>query len=281
VDQLEAAVAELLGIEADQELADVVGQRQMLLVLDNCEHILGPVAELVQSVLRAAPGVSVLTTSRRAIGLASEAVWGLSGLAVDPAVGFFLGRARDAGHPLAESEEGLAEVTRLCVQLDGVPLALELAAAMMRVFTPGQLLKQLGGSDRLALTGRPHGEPRHRSLEACAEWSYRLLSAAERALLCRLSAFGGAFTLEAAGAVCGGGPVSVNGAAELVGLIDHHLVEVTEDDGGRRFRLPFAVREFARRRLATSGDQPATYDRLLDHWLESRPADGDEPPTTR
>jgi predicted ATPase/DNA-binding SARP family transcriptional activator len=249
------------------------GDQPALLVLDNCEHLVDSVPRVLRTIYRRSAEITVLATSRRALGVQGEAVWRLSGLGgADPggiadAVAVFTARIRAAGHFVPDSATELADIAELCRTVQGVPLALNLAADMAVALSPRELLRRLREPDPLPLAGSSAADPRHRSLDACTEWSYRLLSLGERTLLSRLSMFGEPFTMDGAAALGGGEPVSGTAVAELIGLVGQHLVEPLPGDGVRHYRLPYAVHQFARERFVASSERPDIYDRYLDYVL--------------
>jgi len=269
------------GSSADQARAAVervLSGRQMLLVLDNCEHIAESCADIIRWLLGAAPGLTVLATSRQPLGLAEEVVQSLgmlqvptAGAPVDettPAVALFMRRAREALPSFALRDEELETVGQLCRRLDGLPLALELAASRVRALTVTQIAEHLDSSLTLLSGGGRTGDPRHRTLRAAIDWSYRLLDDDERMLLRSLAVFRGGFTLEAAEAVCSAGPRTRDVVLPtLVSLVDRFLVQPYEGVGGRRYRLLETVREFAGELLAAAGEATALADRHLDQWV--------------
>ncbi|MFB4292627.1 LuxR C-terminal-related transcriptional regulator, partial [Nonomuraea sp. ATR24] len=253
------AVAAALGVseQPQQPLADAVtdrlGTTPALLVLDNCEHLLDEVAGFVDRLLARCPGVRVLTTSRERLGMPGERV-----IAVEPlpagtdAVTLFHDRAAAAGQDALDP----ATVETICARLDGLPLAVELAAARSAALGAEGLLAALDDHLRLLAGGRG-ADQRHRSLRAVLAWSHNLLADPERALLRRLSAFTGAFDLPAAVAVTGEDRVHV---ADLLGrLVDKSLLQ----RGAGRWWLLETIRAFAAEHLAAAGETPATHARHL------------------
>ena len=288
------AVAAAVGVREvpGQPLAAILAgglrERRLLLVLDNCEHLLDACAVLVETLLRAAPGVRILATSREALRCEGETVFRVPPLAVpdpsreeplerlaaSPAVRLFVARARQA-QPAFRLDGGNARaVVRICRRLDGLPLALELAAARARGLTPAQLADRL--DDRLGqLAGGDRTARRQQTVRAALEWSHELLSASEAALLRRLAVFAGGWTLAAAEAVGPdetsgfvarpGGPTPAAGPAgvlaALTGLVDASFVQAETGApaaggaaAGARYRLPETVREYAAERLEASGE---------------------------
>ncbi|WP_431958757.1 BTAD domain-containing putative transcriptional regulator [Actinacidiphila sp. bgisy160] len=244
-----AAARELrsAGQEADPaaRLLEHCAHRRMLLVLDNCEHVIDAAAALTDQLLAACPGVTVLATSREPLGLPGETVCPVEPLPLPTAHRLFVERAA-AVRPGFDADRDHAEaVDEICRRLDGLPLAIELAAARLRVLTPRQIAERLDDRFRLLTGGSRTALPRQQTLRAVVDWSWDLLGEAERTALCRLSVFAGGCTLQAAEAVCG------EEALELVGqLVDKSLVVV--DHGARevRYRLLETIHEYAAERAA-------------------------------
>ena len=217
-------VREVPGRALTDTLCRVLRAKRLLLVLDNCEHLLEACARLAAALLGACPGVRVLATSRRPLGLAGEATWwvpplawpaGPAGEELSPAalpapaallgygaVRLFVERARDVRPAFALTAANAPAVVQVCARLDGLPLALELAARQVAVLPPAELAARLDARFRLLTGGDPAAHPRQRTLAATLDWSHALLGEAERSLFRRLAVFAGGFTLEAAEAVC-------------------------------------------------------------------------------
>ena len=266
-----AAVLAALGTrdESDcsplERLTLVLGERPFLLVLDNCEHLVEACAALADTLLRSCPMLRILATSREALGVAGETAWLVPPLSLpqpgDVAIGdseavqLFVQRAR-AVHPgFGLSAENRDVVAQICRRLDGLPLALELAAARLRVLTPSQIASRLDDRFRLLKTGNRAALPRHQTLRAAIDWSHDLLDDRERLLLARLGVFGGSFTLEAAEAVCAGGTIAIEDVLDLVSeLVEKSLVEMLESGDVARYRLLETVREYAGERLDELGE---------------------------
>ncbi len=261
------------GRSVEETLVAAVGTRRMLVVLDCCEHVLGPVATLVTSLLHGCPNVGVLATSREPLRLPGERVWrvpplrvpatgaGAPEVAESPAGALFCARAAAAEPSFTLTDNNATVVAELCRRLDGVPLALELAAARVRAMTAADLLARL--SDRFALlTGGPaHEGGRHRTLEAVVAWSHDLLNEREARLFQRLSVFAGAFTLEAAEQVCAGdGLAASEVAGVLAELVDKSMVTVERTDEAVRYRLLDTLRAYGAARLAEAGAADAAHD---------------------
>jgi predicted ATPase/DNA-binding SARP family transcriptional activator len=231
-------------------IVDALQDRELLLVLDDCEHLVDAAAALARGLLVRCPRLRILATSREPLGIAGEHVWPVPPIAPREAVQLFVERASAARSGL---ELNLEVVGEICRRLDGLPLAIELAAARVRVLTPEQIAERL--EDRFAiLTGGSRTTlPRHRTLRAAIDWSFALLSPDEQTLLARLSIFAGGFTLEAAEAVCGAD------LDRLTGLVDKSLVGTTSRRAAIRYHLLETIREYARERLEASGESVALH----------------------
>ncbi|MFF4799946.1 response regulator [Streptomyces sp. NPDC001351] len=250
------------------QLAGYLAGRRALLVLDNCEHLVDACAELAGTLLSAAPELRILATSRHTLGVTGEHVFALAPLAPDDAVELLRDRAVAVWERSHEDEAGDAALARLCADLDGLPLAIELAASRLRTLTVGQLTDRL--ENRFALlTGGSRTAPAHqRTLRGMIDWSYELCAPAERLLWNRLTVFAGGFSLEAAEAVCSGEGIA---EAEVLDLLDRlvaqSVVLTCEASGRRRYRLLASIREYGRERLADSGEQDALRRRHRDFYL--------------
>jgi predicted ATPase/DNA-binding SARP family transcriptional activator/Tfp pilus assembly protein PilF len=287
------SVAATLGIREEPGrppiavLRDALRPRSMLLVLDNCEHLLAACAELVEVLLRACPNVRVLATSRQGLGITGEQTYPVPPLSVpDPdrlppverllqyeAVQLFVDRAGLSQPTFRLTEANAPWVAQVCHRLDGIPLAIELAAARVKALPVEQIAERLDDRFRLLTAGSPTALPRHQTLRALIDWSYDLLSEPERVLLARLSVFAGGWTLEAAEAVCSGEGIEARDALDgLSSLVEKSLVQYEERDAQARYRLLETVREYGRIRLAACGEEAAVRgDHLLffARWTEA------------
>src|SRR5271163_1514012 len=258
-------------------LIDSLSSRQLLLVFDNCEHLLDEVAALSAALLRSCPGVRVLATSREPLRVVGEAVLpvppmaapehdrsgGVAGLSRYDAVALFTERAAAAVRDFVLTEENYRAVAALCYRLDGLPLAIELAAGRLRSLSPAQILARL--DDRYALlTGGERGRPgRQQTLRACIEWSYQLCTPAEQRLWARLCVFAGGFELDAVEAVCSGDFAGAEMVDLVSGLVDKSIVVRQERGTVVRYRLLESIREYGLERLSEAGEGPAL---RLAHW---------------
>ncbi|MFB7256540.1 AfsR/SARP family transcriptional regulator [Streptomyces nojiriensis] len=241
--------------------------RTALLVLDNCEHLIEAAAATADRLLGACPGLRILATSREPLGLTGEALWPVRPLDLPPegadaaqalsyaAVRLLNDRAAAARSGFAVTEENAPAVTRICRALDGMPLAVELAAARLRTMSAEQLAARLDDRFRL-LTGGARTAPRqHRTLRAVVDWSWELLTEAERVLLRRLAAFPGGATVETAEGVCAGGPVDAYDVLDLITSLADKSLLVTAGDG--RYRMLETIRAYGLERLEEAGEREA------------------------
>ncbi|RLP88737.1 BTAD domain-containing putative transcriptional regulator [Micromonospora sp. CV4] len=248
------------GRQSTDRLVEALAERRLLLVLDNCEHVVADAARLAARLLGACPALRVLATSREPLGLAGEALCPLSGLTLPPpdasplaasdyaAVSLFVQRATDVAPDFAVTPANVDVVLRICRTLDGLPLAIELAAARLRALSVAEVAARLDDRFRLLAMGSRAASPRHRTLRAVVEWSWDLLDDTERELARRLTVFAGGATLEAAERVSG---LPTSGFVEaLHGLVDKSFVEMA----GSRYRMLETVRAFCAERLAEAGE---------------------------
>lgn len=266
------------GQSAVDRLARFVGDRPFLLVLDNCEHLVEATAALADALLRSCRELRVIATSREALGVTAETAWLVPPLSLPDADGgraeqseavqLFVDRAH-AVHPGFElTDDHRAAVAQICRRLDGLPLALELAAARLRVLTPEQIASRLDDRFRLLKTGNRAALARHQTLRAAIDWSYELLDAQAKLLLARLSVFGGGFTLEAAESVCAGGEIAPDDVLDVVSeLVEKSLVEMRESGDTARYRLLETVRQYASERLGEIGETDARRRRHAEYFF--------------
>ncbi|MCM6774907.1 winged helix-turn-helix domain-containing protein [Nocardia sp. CDC159] len=252
-------------IDARRRLRDALSARPMLLILDNCEHLIDGAAAVVADLVGACDRLSVLTTSRAPLAITAEAVYPLPPLAIDahgsPATELFAARAR-AVRPSVRLQPDT--VARLCRTLDGLPLAIELAAARARTMSVEDIESRLEHRFALLRSGDRTSPERHRTMHAVIEWSWNLLDEPQQIALRRLCRFPAGFTLAAAEVVAGGvDVVDVAGAVE--GLVSQSLLSVIEDeDGGTRYRMLETVREFGEEQLVAAGESGAVMHRMTD-----------------
>jgi predicted ATPase len=249
------------GRTVEQALLDAVRPLVMLLVLDNCEHLLTETCRIAEVMLRAAPDLSVLATSREPLGLAGEHVMAVRSLDSESAVRLFVDRARSADSAFELSEGDATRVEQLCRRLDGMPLAIELAAARVRMFSPQELAERLDQRFRLLTGGRASVE-RHQTLRAAIDWSYELLSARDRTVFDRLSVFADGCDLTAAQAVCGVDGLDETDVVDaLASLIDKSLLNAERTPTGTRYRELETVRQYGEEQLMAGGGADRTRER--------------------
>ncbi len=245
-----------------------VRDKQMLVVLDNCEHLLDASAELAVALLSGAARLTLLATSREAIGVSGEASWRVPSLSLaDEAIALFADRARYARPGFAVIAENAATVGEICARLDGVPLAIELAAARVRTLSLAEILESLHDRFRLLTGGARTAVRRQQTLRASVDWSHALLTEPERVLFRRLAVFLGGFDRGMAQNVCGTGDVERYQVLDLLTLLVDKSLVVTDESGGRtRYRLLETVRQYALEKLGESGEADAIRSRHRDHY---------------
>jgi predicted ATPase len=267
-------------------LAGHIGDRQLLLLLDNCEHLVEPVAHLVRALLGHCPRLTVLATSREPLRVPGEVTWRVPSLSLPKlgerspsapeaeSVRLFTVRAGQAAPGFELDDENAVAVETLCHRLDGMPLAIELAAARVSVLTPAQIVERLDDSLALLSGGSRTAMTRQQTLRATLAWSFDLLDADEQILLRRFAVFAGSFGLEAAEDICAGDPLQHYEAVALLGrLIDKSLVHVEEGPGDHRYRLLETVRQYAAERLEEAGERGVFERRHRDWYIELAESD--------
>ncbi len=269
-DSVIAAVATQLDVQTQQgrsvpeSVLDLLGRRPLLLVLDNCEHVLDTIAGFVERLLRECPQVRILATSREPLALPAETVYKVPALPTEvagedprrsPAVELFLRRAGDANPDFAADDDEVAAVAEVCRRLDGIPLAIELAAARTRSLSPAEMAGRLGDRFGLFAGSSRVSDQRHRSLKELVDWSYDLLDPAAQQLFRRLSTFAGSFDLDAVERVCGFPPVPAGSVATvLASLVDKSMVQAFT--GPRTtYRLLETLREYGSTLAAAEGQE--------------------------
>jgi non-specific serine/threonine protein kinase len=284
-----SAVAQALGVREQagrglaESLAEWCASRRVLLVLDNCEHLVEACAQLAEALLRARARLRVLATSREALRLEAETVWVVQGLTVPEAGGeapaeelaryeatrLFVERARLSRPGYAVTDRSAAAIAVVCRRLEGIPLALELAAARVGVLSPEQILSRLEARFRLLVGGSRTAPARQRTLRATIDWSYDLLSQTERGLLRRLAVFAGGWTLEAAEGVCTSAGIEQSAVLALLAqLVDKSLVHAEEQGHEARYGMLETVWEYALERLEARGEAEAARQAHARYFLE-------------
>jgi predicted ATPase/DNA-binding SARP family transcriptional activator/Tfp pilus assembly protein PilF len=300
VDMVAQAVAKALRVPVSpstrvlEAVLEHLRDRRLLLVLDNCEHLITACAALTERILQDCPGVTILATSREALGVAGEKCWLLSSLSLpesgpasefkdivqSEAVSLFIERTAEILPGYQPDEAEAATIAQVCRRLDGMPLAIELAAARMKLLSATEIASWLDQRFNLLTAGRRTALPRHRTLRAAIEWSYDLLDQTEQALFRRLSIFAGSFTLEAAQAVCTGGEIHPDETLTLLGrLMDKSLLQVdpAPRDAGlaTRYRFLDSIGSFGRLKLDEAGESGHMRDRHAEYYV--RLAEAAEP----
>src|SRR5499427_5136468 len=287
-DLVVSRVASAVGVDEEpgrpllETLADALRPRRLLLALDNCEHLIDVCARVGQRLLSSSPGLRLVATSREPLHVAAETVWQVpplsvapDGAAADPeeacryeAVRLFADRAAASLPGFAVGRANAAAVAALCRALDGVPLAIELAAARVRTLSVEQIAARLADRFRLLTSGHRTAPARHRTLRAAMDWSYELLTASEQVLLRRLSVFVG-WSLEMAEQVCSDDAIPASDVLDLLAsLVDKSLVVLEPEVlGEARYRLLDTIREYAAERLADAGESAACQHRLRDYTV--------------
>ncbi len=277
------AVASALGLREttgrslEEAILEFLAGRSLLLILDNCEHVRSACATFAERLLRAGPLLRILATSREPLGLAGEVSWRVPSLSLPDrsspgsfqdmihceSVRLFLERARTALPSFAATESTVSTAAEICARLDGIPLAIELAAARVRVLPVAQILIRLQDRFRLLTGGDERALPRHKTLRAALDWSYDLLTIPERSLLERMSVFAGGASLEAAESVCAGSGVEEEEVLDLISrLVDKSLLVASEGGGGTaRYGMLETLRQYSGEKLDRTGARPELLDR--------------------
>ncbi len=273
-----SAIARALNVQASPNrpiLDTLIGylkRKRLLLILDNCEHVIDEARTVASAILRASPEVRILVTSREALNIAGERLYRMPSLAVPPTtqalspqdiLGFgasllFSDRALSVTDRFTLTDENVSHVAEICRRLDGIPLAIELAAARVKVLSPKHIAQMLDERFRLLTGGDRNALPRQQTMRALIDWSYDLLTDDERALFRKLSIFAGGFTLEAAAIVCTGSEMDEIAMLDpLSSLVDKSLLQAEQVESGTRYRFLESTRQYARERLAEHGEHAA------------------------
>jgi predicted ATPase/class 3 adenylate cyclase len=293
-DEVLTTIAAALGLREERErtlqeiVHEYVRSRQLLLILDNCEHLVAACARLAAALMRAAPKLRILASSREALGVPGESTFSLLSLAMPdvhetrwtgaallarlgefPALQLFEERGSAVQPAFQLTEENALTIAKICWRLDGIPLAIELAAARLRMLTPDQIYRRLDDRFRLLTSGARTVLPRQQTLTALIDWSYDLLTEKEQMLLRRSAAFARGRTLSALEAVCAGDGLEADEIMDLCQqLVDKSLFSTEEGENGRaRYVLLESIWEYARAKLEKSGETAAVSSRHLDYFL--------------
>lgn len=270
------------GRSATEMLVDHLRDKNMLLVLDNCEHLLDASRDLSASLLRAGPAMKILATSREPLGAEGEQEYPVRPMNLpqedrprlehardNEAVRLFVERAQLVRPGFDITEENCATVVAICRRVDGIPLGIELAAALVKVLAPGQILARMQRDLKVLATGRPSTSARHTALDVAIRWSYDQLAEPQRKTLRAASIFLGGWTLEAIEAIAGESPDTFDTLDDLTQLVSKSLVIVEPDQaGGVRYRMLETIRQFAREELRAAGEEGAVQARHVDYFLK-------------
>jgi predicted ATPase len=271
------AVAAVFGVTQqqsqtiEQSIVESLAGRQLLLILDNCEHLIGEVAALSRAIIDRCPRVTLLATSREALTIEGEQIYPVPPLGFldgihSPAVELFVERARAVLPDFSMNGHG-DDVSEICRRLDGIPLAIELAAARMRVLSPAQVRTRLDDRFRLLTGGPRHGLERHQTLRHAVQWSFDLLTPEERTVLCRCAVFAGGFSLEAAEHVCAEVEASESDILDLLdGLVRKSLVSVDHSGAIVRYSLLETIRQFGEKQLTAANESEAVRTRHAQYF---------------
>ena len=283
------AVASTLGVREQpgrsltESLSDYLALKKVLLILDNCEHLVGACAEVAEALLRSCPGLRVLATSREALGITGEVGWPVPSLSLPDlrrlpdieslpryeSARLFLERTVAVKPSFTLTEQNAPVLAQVCYRLDGIPLAIELAAARAKMLSVEEISNRLDDCFRLLSSGGRTVALRHKTLHATMDWSHELLSEEEQVLFRRLSVFAGGFSLEATESVCAGEDLDPDDVLELLShLVDKSLVVAQEEGGEARYRLLEMVRQYGAEKLGESGDEVEVRWRHAAFFLE-------------
>jgi predicted ATPase/DNA-binding CsgD family transcriptional regulator len=275
-------VRERPGSSLTRALSDYLRTRNLLLILDNCEHLIEACAELAKALLHSCPGLRVLTTSREALGITGEIAWPVPSLSLPDlrrlpdletlpryeSARLFVERTAAVRPDFTFTEQNAPAVAQVCYRLDGIPLAIEPAAARTKMLSVEEISARLSDSFRLLATGSRTATPRQRTMHATMDWSHELLGQKERVLFRRLSVFAGSFTLEAAESICAGEQLHRDEVLELLSqLVDKSLVVAQERDGTARYRLLETIRQYGRERLEEAGEAAQVREQHAGYYL--------------
>jgi predicted ATPase/class 3 adenylate cyclase len=264
-DQL--GVAPQPGVALEESIVEWCKGRRTLLIIDNCEHVLDPIALLVTRIIAQCATVSIVSTSREPLGVQGEHVIRIPSLNRLEGVELFELRASTADTSFDPAPGESEVIAAICERLDGIPLAIELAAARVTSLTPTELLDRLDDRFRLLRGSGRGGLERHQTIRATITWSYQLLSEAERSLFARLSVFAGGFDLEAAETITHGGDIDRYDVVDLLGeLVDKSMVTADRTELGTRYQLLEMLRQYGEERLDDGGEMASARDRHLDYY---------------
>ena len=268
-DGVRTAIASALDLPDPDRLIEVLADRELVLLLDNCEHVITAAAEAVEDVLRHCPGVSVIATSREGLRIPGEELWTVPPLTPADAGALFVARARSAGAHLEETDDERILIEEICTRLDGLPLAIELAAARTRAFTVHHVASRLHDRFRLLTGGARTALPRQQTLSAVVDWSYDLLFEDEQRVFERLSVFPGGCDLATAAAVCADDDLPAAEFDDIVpALVEKSLVIPASGAGEPRITQLQTLAQYGREKLAQRGDAVRIRDAMAAHFAE-------------
>ena len=264
-----AAIAAALDVPDASRLADMIGDRELVIVLDNCEHLIDAAATMAEDLLRRCPRLRLVATSREALRVTGETVWAVPPLTADDAAQLFVARAHAAGAPLEVSDDLLPLIADICARLDGLPLAIELAAARSRALPIHQISSRLNDRFRLLTGGSRTALPRQQTLHAVVDWSYDLLFDAEQRVFERLSVFPGGCDLATAEAVCADDTITADDIADMIqALVDKSLVVAHRIGDTVRFTQLQTLCQYGRERLSERDDAKRVRAAMAAHFAQ-------------
>jgi predicted ATPase/class 3 adenylate cyclase len=268
---------ELPNMRLMDTVTDYLRAKELLLILDNCEHLIEACAQLSGSLLRSCPRLKIIASSRESLGIAGETIYRVPSLSLpdlaqvtrealmeSESARLFVERATTAQSKFSLTDQNASSVAQICHRLDGIPLALELAAARVGIFSPEEIAARLGDRFKLLTGGSRTALPRQQTLRALIDWSYDLLSDEEQRLLRQLSVFAGGWRFEAAEAVCS----NLDVLTLLTKLVNKSIVMVDEQESSTRYHLLETIRQYARDKLLEAGESEQVRDQHLDHFLK-------------
>jgi predicted ATPase len=262
-----AAIASALDVPDATRLADMIGERELVIVLDNCEHLIDAAAAVAEELLRRCPRLRLVATSREALRVTGETVWAVPPLSADGAAELFVARAHAAGALLDVSDDLLPLIADICARLDGLPLAIELAAARSRALPIHQISSRLNDRFRLLTGGSRTALPRQQTLQAVVDWSYDLLFDAEQRVFDRLSVFPGGCDLATAEAVCSDDTITAEDIADIIqALVEKSLVVAHRIDDTVRFTQLQTLCQYGRQRLSERDDAKRVRATMAAHY---------------
>jgi predicted ATPase len=258
------SLREVQGVPLINIVIDYLRSKQLLLILDNCEHLVEACAQLADHLLHECPNLKIIASSREALGISGETVYRVPSLLDSEAARLFIERAIKADSRFKETQQNTPFIAQICHRLDGIPLAIELAAARVKLFTPQQIAERLDDRFKLLTGGSRTALPRQQTLRALIDWSYLTLNEMEQRALRRLAVFSGGWTIEAAEAIIGE-PETLDG---LAGLVTKSLVNVEEQDGASRYQFLETIRQYAMEKLVEANEATETRDQHLKYFKD-------------